>query len=87
MSIKASDAAKNDFVRSLYQNDDDFENIDYDEYDSDYQKYKDKLDLASVYIDAGDIDEALTMLLEIKDHADPYLANKAEILIKKYADH
>ena len=84
---KDSDAAKNDFVRSLYQNDDDFENIDYDEYDSDYQKYKDKLDLASVYIDAGDIDEALTMLLEIKDHADPYLANKAEILIKKYADH
>lgn len=82
-----SDAAKKELVRSLYQNDDDFENIDAEEYDSDYQKYKDKLDLALVYINTGDTDEALDMLLEIKDHADPYLANKAEILIKKYADH
>lgn len=84
---KKSDAEKKELVRSLYQNDDDFEDLDYEEYDSDYQKYKDKLDLASVYIDTGDIEEALDLLLEIKEQADPYLANKAEILIKKYADH
>ena len=78
---------RSDLVKNLYQNDDDYENIVDEEYDPSYQKYKDKFDLAQVFIDTGDIDEALEMLLEIKEQADPYLANKAERLIEQYADH
>lgn len=74
-------------AHKLYQHDDDYIEEVIPKYDDFTQHYKDRLELAKVYLDTGDIEDAKFILEDTYMFAPEEIAKEAKILLSKYADN
>ena len=86
--VSANDDVAEDAAKKLYQHDEDNADFDNETVDDDpeYQKYVDKLNLAKLYIDTAEMDEAFALLDEIKNFAPQDIANEASKLLLENAN-
>ena len=74
-------------AHKLYQHDDDYIEEVIPKYDDFTQHYKDRLELAKVYLDTGDIEDAKFILEDTYMFAPEEIAKESKILLSKYADN